>query len=241
MVATQAGLYRVAVTCKGLHVAGSPHMARVQPGGAHAASCVAAGSGMGVATAGQEVRMCRAVHAVAAGTDRVLLSAHGPTHAHMESVFQQASFVIKPRDRYGNPVAIDDLQHYAVMMQGPGSVDAALHLQGDDGSEAVVTYTPTVAGPYTVSTTYKGHHIQGSSWELMVNPNCGRAMHSQVTQLPESFTAGVAAELVVVVRDAYGNLSAGGDDVEISIDNAVEGMCHDVVWFVVVASLMDVF
>lgn len=57
LVATEAGMYKVAVTCKGLHVAGSPLLARVEPGQTDAGSCVASGPDMHHATAGQEV--CR--------------------------------------------------------------------------------------------------------------------------------------------------------------------------------------
>lgn len=124
-------------------------------------------------------------------------------------------------------MAIDDLQHVAVAAQGPGPLDVVLQLQGDGHSEVMATYTPTVAGLYNVAALCKGQQIKGSSWELEVRPGKGRALHSKVVQLPGSWTAGVAAQVVVDVRDVYGNVSAGGDCVAVEVDNALEGagMC----------------
>ncbi len=115
------------------------------------------------------------------------------------------------------------MRHFHAAIQGPADVDVHL-TASDDHTEVMATYTATAAGTYTVAATYKGQHIQGSTWALQVAPDLGRALHSRYVQLPDSFTAGNSVNMALAVNDVHGNASLGGDRVVLEADNAVEGV-----------------
>lgn len=93
------------------------------------------------------------------------------------------------------------------------------------GPELMGRYVPRKMGSYSVSVTYKGMHVKGSPWPLQVIPDAGRAARSTLSGLPPHLTAGTPTRVKLVARDAFGNLTRGGDAVAIVVDSVTEGDC----------------
>lgn len=54
-------------------------------------------------------------------------------------------------------------------------------------------------------------------------PDAGHAAKSAVSALPAQLVAGKPETVTVTARDAAGNLTVGGDRVEVHLDSAAEG------------------
>jgi hypothetical protein len=93
------------------------------------------------------------------------------------------------------------------------------------GPELMGRYVPRKMGTYSVSVTYKGMHVKGSPWPLRVVPDAGRAARSTISGLPSHLAAGTPSKVKLVAKDAYGNLTTGGDAVAIVVDSVIEGDC----------------
>ncbi|KAL0032084.1 hypothetical protein WJX77_004214 [Trebouxia sp. C0004] len=192
--ATVAGSYAVSAMLKGCNIAGSPFAAAVTAVEVDAGCSYAAGDGVTAACSGHLARI-----------------------------------VVKPQDRFSNPVSspcTDPAQAgFQVELAGPASpLDASWDVASGSHGELAATYLPVLTGTCSIAVKYQGQHVQGSPYQVVIEPNQGQAQQSSMTGRQPYLIAGVPQQLAVTARDAQGNLTAGTDKVQVMLDSTAEGL-----------------
>lgn len=104
---------------------------------------------------------------------------------------------------------------------GPdGPLPVELAPAGEAGGQLSAAVTPLAVGKLVLAARYRGQHVGGSPWEAAVLPDVGAAASSSLLGLPAAFEAGRPTELTILVRDAHGNRTAGGDEVALEVESA---------------------
>ncbi|DBA83503.1 TPA: hypothetical protein ACH3X2_006431 [Trebouxia sp. C0005] len=192
--ATVAGNYAVSAMLKGQNIAGSPFAATVTAVEVDAACSYAAGDGVTAACSGHPARI-----------------------------------VMKPQDRFSNPISspgADPAQTgFQIELAGPASpLNASWDTAAATHGELAATYLPILTGTCSIAVKYQGQHVQGSPYQVVIEPDQGQAQQSSVTGLQPDLIAGVPQQLAVTARDAQGNLTAGTDRVQVMLDSTAEGL-----------------
>ncbi len=122
------------------------------------------------------------------------------------------------QDQFGNPAA-GAAGQIAVSVSGTNST-GNLPVTDQGGGSYVATYTPTEVGTDQIDVRVGGAEVPGSPLTSTVAP--GAADPEQTTADVPDGAFGQPLEIIVHVADAQGNpLGRGGDQVEVTIENAV--------------------
>lgn len=100
----------------------------------------------------------------------------------------QARIVVKPQDRFSNPVSsacADPAQAgFQIDLVGPASpLDATWDLASASHGELAATYLPILTGTCSIAVKYQGQHVQGSPYQVSFTGSadmicCSHASHS---------------------------------------------------------------
>ena len=100
----------------------------------------------------------------------------------------QARIVVKPRDRFSNPVSSPcaDPAQAGFQVELAGSVsplDASWDTASASHGELAATYLPILSGTCSIAVKYQGQHVQGSPYQVRFVGSadmicCSHASHS---------------------------------------------------------------
>ena len=193
--ATLAGTYSMSVTLDGLHLSGSPYSINVQSSAVDAASALASGSGLTIATAGVVSRMfvvMRDVYGNRVGSDPFR---QDPVVAY--SILENQEHFVNATDENGTATQTGNWTMVEVVASHGG-------ISGFDGERFTMSYSVTRSGSYTLGVTVGSLPIvQGAS--LLVHPSIAVASRSFFAINTSLVYAGDAFDILVTLRDTYSN------------------------------------
>lgn len=113
---------------------------------------------------------------------------------------------IVSRDYNGNPRSGSKI-FFQVTVVGPDSVRTTFSTADPNQAQYTSTFTPSVAGTYSVSIRIRGVDIEGSPAKLTVNPAVANAAKSSVYGYGlVTAIAGSTAVFKISLRDKFGNM-----------------------------------
>lgn len=120
---------------------------------------------------------------------------------------------IVSRDYHGNPRTSSN-DFFQVTVVGPDSVRTTFSTADPNQAQYTSTFTPSVAGTYSVNIRIKGADIEGSPAKLTVNPAVANAAKSSVYgDGLVTAIAGSTAVFKISLRDEFGNMRTAGGEV----------------------------
>ena len=144
----------------------------------------------------------RASHSVAFGRNASL------THA---VAGEQTEFYVLAKDTFGNQEHASAAGDFNVTLHGPGGLRAPAAVRDQLDGMYAISYTPTVAGVYSIDVLFNQLHVYGSPYTTLVSPGKAHPPHSLVLcadGAPCATKLGVAGELQhfqVRARDVHKN------------------------------------